>query len=120
MARDVSEWIGPRDETAPPPRVKLRIIIRQGDRCAHCNRRLGVAGETIEFDHITALINGGENREGNLQALCGMCHAAKTREDVAEKSATARKRKKHLGLNRPKRKMPYRKFDGTPVWNNGD
>lgn len=115
MSRSLPEWIGKTDDTAPPPRVKLRIIDRQGGRCAYCMRKLGVAGEGIEFDHTRALINGGENREANLQALCLICHRGKTREDVAEKSKVDRVRKKALGLNRPKRKIPYRKFDGTPV-----
>jgi hypothetical protein len=35
---------------------------------------------------------------------------------VAIKAKDARVRKKHLGLTGPKRKMAYRKFDGTPVW----
>lgn len=114
--RDVPEWRGRTPDTQPPPRVKLRIIDRQGDRCAECGRKLGVAGERPEFDHMQALVNGGENRESNLRALCPPCHGAKTAEDVAEKSAVARKRKKALGLDRPKRKIPYRRFDGSPVW----
>lgn len=115
MARDVPEWFGARPETAPPPRVKDRIVKRQGGKCATCNRKLGMAGELIEFDHIRALVLGGENREANLQALCGMCHVTKTREDVAQKSTEARKRAKHLGLTRPKQKIPYRRFNGDPV-----
>lgn len=114
--REVPEWIGKTPSTAPPPRVKLRIIDAQHGVCAECGRKLGVAGERIEFDHTTALVNGGENRESNLRALCAPCHAAKTAEDVAQKSAIARKRKKALGVDRPKRKIPYRRFDGSPVW----
>lgn len=41
--------------------------------------------------------------DANLQALCDLCHVPKTVEDGALKSAVARKRAKHLGLNtRPK------------------
>lgn len=99
MPRSVPMWAGARPETPPPPRVKARIIERQGGKCAHCNRRVGMAGEAIEFDHVVALVNGGENTEANLQALCALCHVAKTREDVAEKSRVARKRAKHLGIS---------------------
>ena len=44
------------------------------------------------------------------------CHGIKTRADVAEKSTVARKRAKHLGLHRPRQKIPYRRFNGEPVW----
>lgn len=117
MTRPVKEWVGPKDTTPAPPRVKARIVTRQEGVCAcGCGVKLGMAAEPIEFDHAVALINGGENCETNLRALRKPCHAAKTRKDVAEKSTVARKRAKHLGLTKPKRKMPYRKFDGTPVW----
>jgi hypothetical protein len=35
---------------------------------------LGPGKDRPEFDHHDALINGGENRETNLRALCGNCH----------------------------------------------
>ena len=116
MTRAVPEWIGPRPETSAPPRVKARICDRQGGKCATCQRKLGMAGEPVEFDHVRALINGGENREANLQGLCGLCHITKTREDVAIKKKTARVRAKHMGFASPKRGIPYRRFDGEAVW----
>lgn len=125
MTRSTPEWIGKTDDTAIPPRVKARVMEKQGGKCCFCNRKLGMAGEVIEFDHIIALINGGENRENNLQAACGMCggHKAKTREDVAEKSRVARKKAKHFGFTKPKALIPgskgsgyRRKMDGTVVW----
>jgi 5-methylcytosine-specific restriction protein A len=120
MTRSVPEWVAKHDDQAIPPRVKVRVFDRQGGKCATCNRKMGMAGEAVEYDHIMALVNGGEHREANLQALCGMCHVAKTRDDMAVKKKTARVRKKHIGLSKPKRKMPYRKFDGTPVWPQGE
>lgn len=99
MTRAVDEWIGPRPETPPPPRVKARIVVAQHHICAcGCGMELGRGGEIIEFDHTRALVNGGENRESNLQALRPACHARKTRADVEEKSRVARKKKKHLGF----------------------
>lgn len=123
MTRQVKEWIGKRDETPAPPRVKARIVERQKGICAcGCGVKLGMAGERIDFDHTVALINGGENRETNLRALRQPCHAVKTRADVAEKSTVARKRAKHLGLHKPKSTMPgsrgskwKRRLDGTVV-----
>lgn len=117
-SRSVPEWVGKAPETAAPARVKLRIIDAQGGRCAcGCGVKLGMAGEPIEFDHTVALINGGENRESNLRALRKRCHRVKTAEDVAEKATVARKRKKDLGLRKPKAKIKgWRRFDGTPVF----
>lgn len=120
-ARSVPEWIGKRAETIAPPRVKARIILAQGGICAcGCGVKLGAAGEAIEFDHETALILGGENRESNLRALRKPCHRVKTTEDVVRKATEARKRNKHLGLHKPKGTIPgskgsrwKRKLDGT-------
>lgn len=120
MARQVPEWVGKTDDTAIPPRVKLRVFDRQGGFCAECGRKLGIAGERIDYDHKVALINGGANAESNIQALCPWCHTPKTAQDVATKSRNNRKKAKHLGLNKPKRKMPYRRFDGTPVYPGDD
>ena len=53
-----------------------------------------------EVDHIVAIINGGENRETNLQALCSSCHAAKTAGDVAEKASVSRVKAKHVGVKK--------------------
>lgn len=122
MSREVPEWIGKTDNTALPPRVKIRVFDRFGGKCAECGRKLGVAGEDPEFDHITALINGGENRETNFQCLCRGCHRAKTNIDVATKSKDRRVKAKHLGIEKKKQRLPgskgtkwKRKVDGTVV-----
>jgi 5-methylcytosine-specific restriction endonuclease McrA len=123
MTRATPEWHGKTDETAPPPRVKARIVMAQDGICAcGCGVKLGAAGEPIEFDHEVALINGGENRESNLRALRRPCHAVKTKADVAEKAKVARVRAQHLGFKAPKRKIPgskgtglRKRMDGTVV-----
>ena len=102
MSRTVAEWIGRTDDEAIPLRVKVRVFERAGGRCPHCT--LLIAGKLRPaYDHAIALINGGENRESNLQLLCVPCHAKKTKADVAEKSTVARKRQKHLGIRKPSR-----------------
>lgn len=116
MSRSVPEWQTDNHDAAIPPRVKARIIDAQGGKCATCSRKLGAAGESIDFDHRIALANGGGHREANLQALCGMCHVAKTRDDMAVKKKIASVRKKYLGLDRPKRKIPGRRFNGEPIF----
>jgi len=106
MSRAVKEWEGASDNTPLPPRVKVRLFEAAGGCCAHCGISIR-PGNGPAYDHVIALINGGENRESNFQVLCTPCHAAKTKGDVAEKSSVYDKRAKHLGA---KVKKP---------WNNG-
>ncbi len=99
MSRDLPEWIGKDDNEGVPRRVRLRVFILADGRCGCCARRLR-AGDAWQIDHRVALINGGGNRESNLQVLCDWCHKPKTVFDIAEKSRTARKRAAHLGIKR--------------------
>ena len=114
MAREVNEWIGKTDDTQIPARVKLRILMKHGGECVLCTLPIGVI-RAPAYDHAVALINGGENRETNIQLLCVPCHRVKTSVDVAVKSSNARRLKKRLGL-KPRRTIPGRKFDGTPIF----
>jgi len=118
--RSTDEWIASHDDQAIPPRVKVRVFDRCGGKCAICTRV--IAGSLRPaYDHIIALINDGEHREGNLQLLCMPCHALKTKADVAEKSKVARVRKRHIGLKKPSKFACSRdsrwkkKIDGSVV-----
>jgi 5-methylcytosine-specific restriction enzyme A len=95
--REVPEWIGRTPETAIPPRVKARVMAKSGDCCEHCGGPF-TAVRPPEFDHRLSLVNGGENRESNLQALHRDCHRSKTNADVAMKAKDARVRAKHFGI----------------------
>lgn len=64
MARALSDWIGKTDDTAAPPRVRDRVFERDSRVCHICKIEIKV-GETWDLDHVTALINGGENAESN-------------------------------------------------------
>lgn len=121
MPRSVKEWVGKTDNAPVPDRVKLRVLDRQGGKCPETGMLFGPQNPP-EFDHIISLINGGENRESNIQALSSWAHKQKTKNDVAQKAKTARVRKKHLGIHRPKAALPggkqskfKRKVDGTVV-----
>lgn len=96
MARPVKEWIGSTDEQRAPPRVRLRVFDRESGKCHIC--RQPIIGKKWALDHVTALINGGENRESNLKPVHIACHAEKTAADVAEKAKVAEKRKAHLRI----------------------
>jgi len=119
MSRSVAEWIGRTDDSAVPPRVKARMYVLGNGKCKQCDRFIGGCKLTAEYDHITALINGGKNCEGNLQLLCNECHRTKTGADVAEKSRVYRKQLKHLGLKPKGRPMPGSRASGLKKLMNG-
>lgn len=93
--RALPEWIGRTDDTPPPPRVKVRLFDRAGKCCESCGRPI-IGKLRAQFDHKTALINGGENRESNFQVLCHECHGEKTKQDVAIKSRVYRSKAKRV------------------------
>lgn len=101
--RTVPEWIGRAPDEPAPPRVRLRVLLRNDRKCADCGRLIR-AGKPWTCDHIIALINGGENRESNLQPLCEFCNPEKNAADQAEKSKTANVQKAHYGI-KPKSKL---------------
>ena len=115
MSREVSEWVGKSDDHRAPPRVHLRLFLKADGRC-QCGCGIKIApGDQWQLDHIVALINGGENREGNLQPLLTEHHRAKTRQDIAEKALTYRKRAKHIGIKKRGRTIPGKRFNGEPI-----
>ena len=99
MSRSTAEWIGKTDDTAIPPRVRLRTYDKANGCCEVCGRKLGPK-DKWQADHITALINGGANRESNLRCICDWCHKPKTAEDVAIKAKTYAVRSKHVGIKK--------------------
>lgn len=115
MSRSVPPWTSSTDDQSIPIRVRLRIFDRFDGRCAKCTRRL-IGGEW-DLDHIVALANGGSHSEQNLQPLCKIpCHSQKTKQDVAEKARTYRKRKRNIGVKRPRTITRWRRFNGEPVY----
>lgn len=114
MTRSVPEWVGKTDDAPIPPRVRVRVFEVHGGICYRSGRRIR-PGDAWECDHIVAIINGGSNRESNLAPILLDPHKSKSREDVAEKSRVARKRKAHLGLKKPRKITRWRRFDGSIV-----
>lgn len=100
MARTVPEWRGRTDDAMPGQIVSLRIWERCRGRCAHCDKKLTPADKPAR-DHIVPLIDGGENVEGNLQYLCGLCHAKKTSAESTDRAKVRSMKAKHIGLRKP-------------------
>lgn len=109
MPRAVAEWIGKTPDTRAPPRVKLRIFIREGGVC-YLSGRVIQAGEPWEAEHKIAIINGGANRESNLFPALKDKHKVKTRADLAEKSRVADRAKSHIGATTRGGSIPTRGF----------
>jgi 5-methylcytosine-specific restriction protein A len=97
MPRAVPEWIGQSDDSAPSVKCKQRILDRQDRRCALTGREF-TAKEKPQFDHITPLWLGGQNRESNLQAIHGEPHKQKTRQEATVRAKVEANTAKHLGL----------------------
>ncbi len=113
--RSVEEWIGNGPDTPVPQRVRLRVYLRDKGHCQVCHRQLGPSDKWI-CDHKIAIVNGGSNLERNLQTICEWCDKrVKTPADVAQKSATYRKRLRHVGIRKPRTITRWRKFNGDIV-----
>jgi 5-methylcytosine-specific restriction protein A len=98
--RSVPEWAGQTDDSAIPPRVRLRVFQRFDGVCqCGCTRKIR-SGDTWECDHVVALANGGKHIESNLQPLLVDCHKRKSGQDVAEKAKVDRIRKSHTGIKK--------------------
>ncbi|WP_162651591.1 HNH endonuclease [Lentilitoribacter sp. Alg239-R112] len=104
--RAVPEWIGKTDDSKVPDRVKLRVLDEYKNKCALSGVEFK-PGDKIEFDHITPLWMGGENREKNLQPVLPVPHKKKTSTEAAVRKKVNRIRKKHTGV---KEKKPWSKF----------
>lgn len=76
--------------------------------CSWCDEQIHV-GHPIEWDHIHALVHGGDHDFTNIRPIhANPCHKEKTASDIAAKA----KGDRILGLTctGPKRKIPSRPF----------
>lgn len=119
--RSLPEWVGKSLDEAVPRRVRVRVFTLADGYCARCTRKILKSDKWI-CDHVQALINGGENREANLQVLCEWCDKPKTYFDVSMKSKSYKRRAKHVGARKRRSSFPTnkdgkwkKKIDGTLV-----
>lgn len=112
MPRTISEWIGRTDDTPAPPRVRVRVYERYKGICQLSMRQIQ-AGEKWELNHSIALIEGGENRESNLEPVLVDPHKKETKRQMAVKKKVSDIKKKHLGITQPKQTIPSKPFPKT-------
>jgi len=97
-----------------PAKVKVAAYNRSNGLCEKCTAPL-LPGR-FDYDHRIPDALGGTPTIDNCAVVCKSCHASKTAKDVTKIAKAKRVERKHIGAHRPKHKMPYRRFDGTPVW----
>jgi 5-methylcytosine-specific restriction protein A len=61
-------------------KLRDRIMTRDCGMCQQC-RRNGLLRQADQVDHITPKAMGGSDDHGNLEAICGPCHTAKTQAE---------------------------------------
>ena len=98
-------------------KTKEQALERAKGHCELCGKRIR-PGDGPEYDHIITDFYSGGNSLANCQVLCIPCHGHKTHKNDAKNHAKSRRMKsKAAKTERKKKFMPYRLFDGTPVWN---
>lgn len=61
----------------PSARLKVQVLMRDGNRCRLCGVECNDGLHNIHFDHIIPWSKGGETVLENLQVLCNDCNLAK-------------------------------------------
>lgn len=60
----------------PSNKLKVQVLMRDGNRCRICGVACNDGIHKINFDHIIPWAKGGETALENLQVLCSDCNAA--------------------------------------------
>lgn len=66
-----------RTKREPSNRLKVQVLMRDGNRCRLCGVECNDGLHNIHFDHIIPWSKGGETVLENLQVLCSDCNLAK-------------------------------------------
>lgn len=61
----------------PSDRLKVQVLMRDGNKCKICGAECSGGLHNIHFDHIIPWSKGGETVLENLQVLCSVCNEAK-------------------------------------------
>jgi len=74
---DNTSSIKHKTKRAPSDRLKVQVLMRDGNRCRICGVECSGGLHNIHFDHIIPWSKGGETTLENLQVLCSACNEAK-------------------------------------------
>ncbi len=109
--RAVPEWKGKTPDTKIPKAVRLRVF-RTWDGIDYLTG-IKIVGKEWEVEHVIALVEGGEHREGNMRPVLKGSQKDKTAAEIGRKSKADRQGAHHAGLAKSKTPMKSRKF--TPA-----
>jgi hypothetical protein len=98
--RSVREWWGKTPNTRPPLQVQLRILERQGGRCAITGIKFKT-GDKKRLDHRVAQADCGQNRESNLQWIFDDKHKIKSALEAAARAKVTATKLAHAGIRKP-------------------
>lgn len=87
-------------------KIRVHAMRRDNWLCQPCQREGRITPAT-ECDHIKPKAQGGMDSMDNLQAICNMCHRAKTTREAAE--AQGRRVVDRLAFD----------HEGRPMWPKG-
>lgn len=109
----MDEWRGKTSDTKVPPRVQLRVLLRQSRLCAITGVRIDGIKIKAQCDHKIRLEAGGENIESNLQMIAVEPHKVKTSDEEKVEKWVSSRQKTSLGIEKKskwKKVWPKRKF----------
>ena len=94
-------------------KTKRAAFHRANGHCEQCG--IDLHCKPMHFDHALAADLGGEPTLENCRLTCIPCHQKKTGEHDMPLIAKGRRlRDRNMGIRKPRRTIPGRKFDGTP------
>lgn len=77
LENDNTSSIKHKTKRDPSDRLKVQVLMRDGNRCRICGVECSGGLHNIHFDHIIPWSKGGETTLENLQVLCSACNEAK-------------------------------------------
>jgi 5-methylcytosine-specific restriction endonuclease McrA len=112
--RKIPAWVGTSDDAKIPLQVQMRILLRQGGRCAITGWKF-TPGDAKRLDHIKPLADGGLHGETNLQWILDIEHKAKTKAEAEVRAWVRSVAAKHAGLERRRKSNWGRKEPKQPL-----
>lgn len=95
---------------------RARIFANHNGICHICGEVIDGTRERWEVEHIVPYALTRDDSDENLAPSHATCHSTKTQTDVKQIAKAKRVERKHNGAHRPRQKIPYRRFNGDPVW----
>ena len=77
IIQSTQQVIAHKTKREPSDRLKIQVLMRDGNKCRICGAECSGGLHNIHFDHIIPWSKGGETTLDNLQVLCSTCNEAK-------------------------------------------